>query len=103
MFRRTPPRPLRPTVGNTLGLTTRFSGSCLMKVTCIILKVTCTEPVTFVICPHLIPAWMVHIQGVVWRGARPPLILYEKGIRLRIPRKEVYYTNSLILHVEKML
>ena len=27
MFRRTPPRPLRPTVGNTVGLTTRFSGS----------------------------------------------------------------------------
>ena len=27
MFRRTPPRPLRPTVGNTVGLITRFSGS----------------------------------------------------------------------------
>ena len=27
MFRRTPPRPLRPTLGNTAGLITRFSGS----------------------------------------------------------------------------
>ena len=27
MFRRTPTRPLRPTVGNTVGLTTRFSSS----------------------------------------------------------------------------
>ena len=26
MSRRTPPRPQRPTVGNTVGLTTRFSG-----------------------------------------------------------------------------
>ena len=31
MFRRTPPRPLRPTVGNTVGLTTRFPGSYPMN------------------------------------------------------------------------
>ena len=34
MFRRTPPRPLRPTVGNTVGLTTRFSGSYPMNTPC---------------------------------------------------------------------
>ena len=32
MFRSTPPRPLRRTVGNTVGLTTRFSGSYPMNV-----------------------------------------------------------------------
>ena len=32
MFRRTPPRPLRPTVGNTEGLTTQFSGRYPMSV-----------------------------------------------------------------------
>ena len=32
MFRRTPPRPLRPTVRNPVGLTTRFSGSYPMNV-----------------------------------------------------------------------
>ena len=32
MFRRTPPRPLRPTEGNTVGLTTRFSGRYPMSV-----------------------------------------------------------------------
>ena len=31
MFRRTPPRPLRPNVGNTVGLDTRFSGRCPVK------------------------------------------------------------------------
>ena len=31
MFRRTSPRPLRRTVGNTVGLTTRFSGSYTMN------------------------------------------------------------------------
>ena len=31
MFRRTRPGPLRPTVGNTVGLTTRFSGSYPMN------------------------------------------------------------------------
>jgi hypothetical protein len=32
MFRRTPSRPLWPTVGNTVGLTTRFPGSYPMNV-----------------------------------------------------------------------
>ena len=33
MFRNTPPRSLRPTAGNTVGLTTRFSGSFAMNFT----------------------------------------------------------------------
>ena len=82
MFRRIPPRPLRPTVGNTVGLTILSSGS---------------YPMTFRLSGI---SRIVLIKRIIQEGSRSPsplrepvrilLAVYSSGLRVRGTHKRPF-------------